>query len=104
MREIHRFVANALPVAQDIIAVTLAHELGHRTVAWSKGVKLGPAFPIPNGQIGTFGSVTEIKSVINDRTELFDVAASGPIVGMTVAAGLFIAGILSSSQYRSTTP
>ena len=103
MHEVNRFVTNALPVAQDILAVALAHEFGHRTVAWAKGIKLGPTFPVPNGQIGTFGSVTEIKSVINDRTDLFDVSASGPIVGMSVATGLFIAGILSSSQCRLIT-
>ena len=48
-------------------------------------VKLGPSFFIPNGQIGSFGGVLPLRSMVRDRRDLFDVAAAGPLAG---AAGV----------------
>ena len=44
-------------------------------------VKLGPSFFIPNGQIGSFGGVLPLRSMVRDRRDLFDVAAAGPLAG-----------------------
>lgn len=60
-------------------------------------VKLGPAFLIPNGQIGTFGGVTPLRSLVRSRRDLFDVAFAGPAAGGATALGLFIAGLYFSS-------
>ena len=38
----------------------LVHEVAHAVVAGSRGIKLAPSFLIPNSQLGTFGSVTQV--------------------------------------------
>ena len=38
----------------------LLHELAHAAVASSRGIKIAPSFLIPNSQLGTFGSVTQV--------------------------------------------
>lgn len=59
-------------------------------------VKLGPAFFIPNGALGTLGAVTQFKSRLRHRSQLFDVAAAGPIAGGLVGAYLFVNGLAMS--------
>lgn len=46
------YIATALPISLGVFGVALMRELGTRLAAGVKGVKLGPAFFIPNGQIG----------------------------------------------------
>lgn len=46
------YIATALPISLGVFGVALMRELGMRLAAGIKGVKLGPAFFIPNGQIG----------------------------------------------------
>ena len=58
---------------------------------------MGPSFLIPNGAIGTFGSVTPFKSMVPSRTDLFDVSAAGPIAAGAVATALFLAGLTFSA-------
>jgi hypothetical protein len=36
------------------------HELAHAFVAGARGIKIAPSFLIPNAQLGTFGSVTQV--------------------------------------------
>lgn len=86
----------ALPIAASIFGCTLAHDLGHRIVAWTKGLKLGPLFLIPNGQIGLFGSITQFKSLAKTREEMFDVAWGGLAAGGAVASMLFLSGLILS--------
>lgn len=76
----------------------LGHELAHRITAGIKGIKTGPSFLIPNGQLGTFGSITQLKSLAKNRTDLFDFSASGLIAGGVISMGLFIAGLAISDS------
>jgi hypothetical protein len=64
--------------------------------ALARDVKISIPFLIPNGQLGTFGSITQIKSLPKTRTDLFDVAIAGPIAGGTVAGTLFFYGLALS--------
>jgi len=62
-----------------------------------RGVKIGIPFLIPNGQLGTFGSITQIKSLPKTREDIFDVAIAGPIAGTVVASTLFFYGLALSA-------
>ena len=62
-----------------------------------RGVKIGIPFLIPNGQLGTFGSITQIKSLPKTREDIFDVAIAGPIAGTVVASTLFFVGLALSA-------
>jgi hypothetical protein len=91
------YVAGAFPVFGGIFAAAFAHEVGHFLAAAARNVKISVPFLIPNGQLGTFGSITQIKSVPRTREDLFDVAIAGPIAGGTVAGTLFAYGLALSA-------
>ena len=80
-----------------IWAVSAAHEVGHMIAAAVREVKIGIPFLIPNGQLGTFGSITQIKSLPKTREDIFDVAIAGPIAGTVVASTLFFYGLALSA-------
>ena len=54
----------SLPVFYGVAGATIVHELGHRTMAAAEEVKLGMPIFIPNGQLGTFGSVTPVSKKV----------------------------------------
>ena len=91
------FIASAAPIAAAVIAIQLAHEAGHLSVAFSKKFKVGLPLLVPNGQLGTFGAVTQLRSLAEDRQSLYDFAAAGPFAGGAVAAALFLAGLAMST-------
>ena len=90
------YVEGAFPVFAGIFATAMAHEVGHTLAALARDVKISIPFLIPNGQLGTFGSITQIKSLPRTREDLFDVAVAGPIAGATVAGTLFAYGLALS--------
>ena len=75
------YLACALPIFTSVLGVNFLHEVGHRIAAAARGVKLGPTYFIPNLQIGSFGAITPITSLLKGRRDLWDVAAAGPIAG-----------------------
>lgn len=61
-------------------------------------IRLGPPLFVPNGQIGSFGSVSQIRSLVGSRADLFDFAIAGPAAAGIVSALLFLVGLgLSTS-------
>lgn len=90
------FVESAMKVGGASLIPQLAHELGHAIAAIALGIKAGPSFLIPNGQLGTFGSITQIKNLAKNKKDLFDFAAAGLVGGGVASLALFIAGILAS--------
>ena len=62
----------------------------------SRGVKLGPTYFIPNLQIGSFGGITPLLSLLKDRSQLWDVAAAGPIAGVSASIALLAIGLSQS--------
>lgn len=92
------FFDSALPITAVVLACAGLHELGHFVLAYMRGVKLSPPFFIPNGQLGTFGAITLFRDRTPDRSSLFDIAAAGPVAGGSLAAGIFLAGLVLSSQ------
>lgn len=90
------FLQSAVTVSGLALLPQFAHEIGHIVTAAVKGLKIGTSFLIPNGQLGTFGSITQLKSLAKNRKELFDFAASGLVSGGVVSLALFIAGLMAS--------
>jgi len=88
----------ALPIAAGILAVLAAHEISHRLLARRHQVRLSPPFFLPTLQIGSFGAVTRIESLVPNRKVLFDVAASGPLAGGIVSLLMLIGGLLLSHK------
>jgi len=81
-----------------IMAVIGMHEMGHKITANRKGIEATPPYLIPGpppifGGFGTFGAVIMQKSLAPNKDALFDIGASGPIVGFIVGVIATIAGL-----------
>jgi membrane-associated protease RseP (regulator of RpoE activity) len=75
-----------IPFAATLMAILLAHELGHYFAC--RYYRIAATYPyfIPAPTlIGTLGAFIRIRSPIVNRRALFDVAIAGPIVGFIVA-------------------
>ena len=60
-------------------------------------IKLGASLFIPNSQIGTFGAVTQFKSLVKNNTDMFDVSFAGPLAAASISLLLFAVGLVWSS-------
>lgn len=98
------FLGTALLVGGLALAPQLAHEAGHAVIASMRGIKTAPSFLIPNGGVGTFGSVTQIKSWVKSRTDLLDFAAGGLLAGGAASLALFFAGLAASHGLEAGAP
>ena len=87
--DVQAYVEGAFPIAGGIWAVSAAHEVGHMIAAAVRQVKIGIPFLIPNGQLGTFGSITR-SSPCQRREDIFDVYRGLP--GTVVARRSFSTG------------
>jgi Zn-dependent protease len=87
-----------LPISVGALSIVLAHEIAHRIAALRHNIKLGLPVFLPSLQVGTYGTITPLQSYPRNRTSLFDVAASGPIAGVTVSLITLIAGLLLTSS------
>lgn len=86
-----------LPFAATLLIILLAHELGHFFACRHHHIHSTYPFfiPLPN-LIGTFGAFILIRSPIRTTRALFDVGASGPLVGIAFAVPALIYGVLHS--------
>jgi membrane-associated protease RseP (regulator of RpoE activity) len=95
--------SKALPFALGVCAILIVHEVGHRVMAQRRDVKLSWPFFIPTWEIGTFGAITRIESILPNRSVLFDVALAGPAAGGLLSFGMLIIGLVLShpgSQFQ----
>jgi len=90
-------LASGFPFAISLMFILLAHELGHYFACRHHKIRASyPYFiPAPN-LIGTLGAFILMRSPIRSRRALFDVGASGPLVGFVVAIPILIYGVLHS--------
>jgi membrane-associated protease RseP (regulator of RpoE activity) len=84
-----------LPFAATLLGILLAHELGHFLACRYHHLRASyPLFlPFPN-LAGTFGAFILIRSPIRTNRALFDVGASGPLVGFVFAIPALVYGVL----------
>lgn len=86
-----------LPFALALMGILLAHELGHYFACRHHGIRASYPYFIPAPSlIGTFGAFILMRSPIRSRRALFDVGASGPLVGFLVAIPFLIYGVAHS--------
>lgn len=90
-------LAAGIPFSFTLMAILLAHELGHYFAARAYGIDVSyPYFlPAPN-LFGTFGAFIRIRSPITTRCALFDVGLAGPVVGFLVALPAMAYGVATS--------
>jgi membrane-associated protease RseP (regulator of RpoE activity) len=90
-----RALAAGLPFALTLLAILLAHELGHFFACRHHHIRSSYPFFIPFPTlIGTLGAFILIRSPIRTTRALFDVGASGPLVGFVVAVPALVYGIV----------
>src|SRR5512141_3114088 len=78
-----------LPFAGTLLAILLAHEMGHYVFCVRYGVNATLPYFIPAPTlIGTLGAFIRIKSPIRSREALFDIGIAGPIAGFVVAVAV----------------
>ncbi|NEQ42538.1 MAG: site-2 protease family protein [Leptolyngbya sp. SIOISBB] len=93
----------ALPFMLGTVAILGAHEIGHWAMAQRREVRLSWPFFLPTWDIGAFGALTRIESILPNRSVLFDVAIAGPAVGGVLSFSLLILGLVLShpgSQFQ----
>jgi len=87
-----------LPFAATLLTILLAHELGHFFACRHHHIHSSYPFFIPfPSLIGTFGAFILMRSPIRTTRALFDVGASGPLVGFVFAVPALLYGVLHSN-------
>lgn len=82
-----------------LMAILLAHELGHYVAGRIHRVDISPPYFIPMpvlSMLGTMGAVIRMQGRIPRRDALLDVGASGPLAGFFVTIPILIFGIVQS--------
>ena len=104
LREPARF-AVGLPYALGLVAILGVHELGHYFTAKRHGIRVTPPYfiPVPFA-LGTFGAFIQLRSPVENRRALFDVAVAGPLAGLVVAIPALLIGLRLSQVVPAGTP
>lgn len=87
-------LTNGLPGALVTALILGAHELSHILVAKTNEVKLGVPYFVPSWQIGSFGAITRITSIVPKREVLLKVAVAGPLAGFSLGFVLLLLGFI----------
>ncbi|HEX5725036.1 MAG TPA: site-2 protease family protein [Longimicrobiaceae bacterium] len=90
-----------------LVAILLAHELGHYLLARYHGLDVSPPWLIPAppvvNLIGTFGAFIRLRSPLVNRAVLLDVGAAGPAASFVLSIPACAAGLLLST-HRAAPP
>jgi len=71
-----------LPYSITLLAILLAHELGHYLACLFYRVNASLPYFLPAPTlIGTFGAFIRFRSALRSRRELFDIGIAGPLAG-----------------------
>jgi membrane-associated protease RseP (regulator of RpoE activity) len=102
-----RALATGLAFSIPLTTILVCHELGHYLTARRYQLNVSPPFfipglPTPYG-IGTFGAFIRLRTILNDRRQLIDVGAAGPLAGFVVTIGVLWYGLAHSQVVASTT-
>lgn len=100
---LYPFVESALPLAYGVLGIQIFHEVGHFLAAFPKKVKLSIPFFIPNITLGSFGAITQFKSILPDRKTQVDISLAGPFAGAVLSFSMFAVGLLLSSNSDAST-
>lgn len=85
--------------AASIMAILLAHELGHFTMC--RRYRISATFPyfipFPLSVFGTLGALIIMRGRVPNRRALFDVGIAGPLAGLVIAIPVTLIGLHSST-------
>ena len=93
-------IHHGLSFSAALLAILLAHEMGHFVLARRHGVDATWPFFIPApvlSLIGTLGAVIRLRSAPRTRRALVDIGAAGPIAGFLVAIPVLAIGLRLST-------
>lgn len=96
-----------IPYAISVLAILLAHELGHYLTCRYYGIRATLPYAIPAPipfPFGTLGAVIRIKSPFRDRRQLFDVGIAGPLAGFVLIVPALIIGLSYSTDFTPPGP
>ena len=85
--------ASTLPIFFGVLFLQFIHEIAHVVSAKQSNIAIGLPVPLPSLEIGTFGSITPLRSFPPTRTQLFDFALSGPAITLFLSMVLSVIGI-----------
>ncbi|MGH9657394.1 MAG: site-2 protease family protein [Bryobacteraceae bacterium] len=86
-----------LPFSLTLLAILLAHELGHFIACRRYGVDASLPYFLPAPVlIGTFGAFIRIRAPIYSRRTLFDISVAGPVAGFVLLAPALSIGLAYS--------
>jgi membrane-associated protease RseP (regulator of RpoE activity) len=92
--------ASGFSFSLPLLAILLCHELGHYLTARHYQVNVSPPHflpgPPPPFGIGTLGAFIRLRTILNDRRQLLDIGAAGPIAGFVVALPVLWIGMAHS--------
>ena len=93
-------VRHGIAFSATLLAILLAHEMGHFLLARRHGVDATWPFFIPApllSLIGTLGAVIRLRSTPRTRRALVDIGAAGPIAGFLVTVPVLAIGLRLST-------
>ncbi|MFN8094595.1 MAG: site-2 protease family protein [Vicinamibacteria bacterium] len=89
-------VASGLRLVAGLLAILLAHEMGHYLMCRRHGVDATLPFFIPApflSMVGTLGAFIRIRAPIPHRRALFDIGVAGPLAGFVVCLPILLLGM-----------
>lgn len=93
--------------ASSLLAILGAHEAGHYIACRRYGVDATLPFFIPAPPLflaGTFGALIKIRTPVETRRALFDIAVAGPLAGFAVIIPVAIAALVTSQPQPPLPP
>lgn len=89
------------PYSLSILLILGAHELGHYFAARYHKVAVTlpyfiPMLPPPITLTGTLGAVIQLRQLMRNRKQLFDVGVAGPLAGLVFAIPILIIGVATA--------
>jgi Zn-dependent protease len=83
-----------------VMAVLLAHEMGHflMTVRYAIPSSYPLFIPMPVGITGTLGAVISMDGLRANRRQLFDIGLAGPLAGLVLTIPLVCIGIHNADR------
>lgn len=88
------YLLDGLPFSLTLLAILMAHEMGHYFAARYYGVDATLPFFLPAPTlIGTLGAFIRIRSPILSKRTLFDIGIAGPLAGFALLVWPLAAGM-----------
>ncbi len=93
-------LAAGIPFSATLLAILVAHEMGHYVVGRLRQAPVSLPYFIPMPPflrfIGTMGAVIVQREPMEDRPTILEVGIAGPIAGLVVAIPLLLYGLATS--------